>query len=52
MLIKAKVFTETDDKSHYEEVTEDYIIDEKAHTATLTDFGVTKAEAFFKIENL
>ncbi len=40
--LKAKVFTELDDKSHYEEVTEDYIVDEKAHTAILTPHGVAK----------
>ncbi|HEX3017264.1 MAG TPA: preprotein translocase subunit SecA [Caproicibacter sp.] len=30
----------------------DYIVDEKAKTATLTQAGVKKAEAFFKITNL
>ena len=30
----------------------DYIVDEKAKTATLTRSGVKKAEAFFKIDNL
>ncbi len=30
----------------------DYIVDEKAKTATLTQNGVKKTEAFFKIENL
>ncbi|MFU0832102.1 MAG: preprotein translocase subunit SecA [Oscillospiraceae bacterium] len=30
----------------------DYIVDEKAKTATLTQSGVKKAEAFFKIDNL
>ena len=30
----------------------DYIVDEKAHTATLTARGVKKAEEFFNIENL
>ncbi|MCI1954841.1 MAG: preprotein translocase subunit SecA [Oscillospiraceae bacterium] len=30
----------------------DYIVDEKAKTATLTQNGVKKAEAFFKISNL
>ena len=30
----------------------DYIVDEKAKTATLTQTGVKKAEAFFKIDNL
>lgn len=30
----------------------DYIVDEKAKTATLTQNGVKKAEAFFKLDNL
>ena len=30
----------------------DYVVDEKAHTATLTPEGVKKAESYFKIENL
>ena len=30
----------------------DYVVDEKAHTATLTPQGVEKAEAYFGIENL
>ncbi len=30
----------------------DYIVDEKAKTATLTQNGVKKTEAFFKLENL
>ena len=30
----------------------DYVVDEKAKTATLTKNGVAKAEAFFNIENL
>lgn len=50
--LKAKVFKETDDKSHYEEVEEDYIIDEKAHTAILTEKGIKKAEDHYRIENL
>lgn len=50
--LKAKVFTETDDKATYEEVTEDYIVDEKANTASLTEHGIRKAEEFFGIGNL
>ncbi len=50
--LKAKVFTETDDKATYEEVTEDYIVDEKANTSSLTEHGIRKAEEFFGIENL
>ena len=30
----------------------DYVVDEKAHTATLTPSGVQKAEQYFNIENL
>ncbi|MBQ7547359.1 MAG: preprotein translocase subunit SecA [Clostridia bacterium] len=30
----------------------DYVVDEKARTATLTKTGVAKAEAFFNLENL
>ncbi len=30
----------------------DYVVDEKAKTATLTQTGVKKAEAFFKLDNL
>ncbi len=48
--------TETDAKEdndeEYIEAGIDYIIDEKAKTATLTPVGVKKAEAFFNIENL
>jgi len=50
--LKAKVFVQTDDKESHEDIDADYIIDEKAHTATLTARGVTKAEQFFGIENL
>ncbi len=30
----------------------DYIVDEKAHTATLTQAGVKKAERYFEVDNL
>ena len=43
---------EMDDKSDNENVAEDYIVDEKARTATLTKHGVRKAEQFFGLENL
>ena len=43
---------ESDDKEHDSNVDADYIIDEKAHTATLTERGIKKAEEFFGIENL
>ena len=50
--LKVKVYTQTDDKESDEDVDADYIVDEKAHTATLTARGVTKAEQFFGVENL
>jgi preprotein translocase subunit SecA len=51
--LKAKVFTQTDDKQQLDdEIEEDYVVDEKAHTATLTAKGIKKAEQFFGIENL
>ena len=44
---------ETDDKSHSsDDIDADYIVDEKAKTATLTSNGVKKAEKAFNIENL
>lgn len=50
--LKAKVYTQVDDKQHNDDIDEDYIIDEKAHTAALTSNGVKKAEQNFGIENL
>ena len=35
-----------------EEIDADYIVDEKAKTATLTRHGVAKAEQFFSVENI
>jgi len=50
--LKAKVFTQTDDKQQYDDIEEDYIVDEKAHTANLTANGVKKAEQYFMLDNL
>jgi len=50
--LKAKVFVQTDDKESNDEIEEDYIVDEKAHTSVLTAKGVKKAEEYFGIENL
>ncbi len=50
--LSKKVVTEHDDKQLDEDITEDYIVDEKANTASLTDNGVKKAERMFNIENL
>jgi len=50
--LKAKVYTQTDDKVENDDIDADYIVDEKAHTATLVSRGIEKAEKFFNIENL
>lgn len=46
---------EIDSKKNYEDIVgedDDYIVDEKAKTASLTKNGIKKAEAFFGIDNL
>ena len=43
---------ELDDKEEHDDVDADYIVDEKAKTATLTPKGVAKAEKYFNIKNL
>ena len=44
---------ELDTKENAEDVVDsDYVVDEKARTATLTKSGVAKAEAYFNLENL
>ena len=50
--LKKYVVTETDDKEEDETLDADYIVDEKARTATLTARGIAKAEEFFHLENL
>ena len=51
--LKKYVVTETDDKEAEDETLDaDYIVDEKARTATLTARGIAKAEEFFHLENL
>jgi len=50
--LKAKVYTQTDDKEDMDDLEEDYIVDEKAHTVALTAKGVKKAEQFFNVENI
>ncbi|HOV41309.1 MAG TPA: DEAD/DEAH box helicase, partial [Oscillospiraceae bacterium] len=49
-----KKVVELDDKADQEEINEDcdYIIDEKAKTATITRRGVKKAEKYFNVINL
>lgn len=50
--LKCKKIVESDDKVIDEDGDADYIVDEKAHTATLTASGIKKAEQAFNIENL
>lgn len=55
--LKIRMITEKDEvKAKYEGVNldegVDAIIDEKAHTATLTDTGIAKAEKFLNVTNL
>ncbi len=51
--LKKIVYTSTDEKQEEDEnLDADYVVDEKAKTATLTARGVAKAEAYFNIPNL
>lgn len=51
--LKSIKVVETDSKEQEDEdIDADYIIDEKANTATLTSKGVEKAEKVFNVENL
>ena len=43
---------EVDAKEEQDDIDADYIVDEKAKTATLTPHGQKRAEAYFKVENL
>ena len=50
---RKKVIAESDDKEEEDvNIDADYIVDEKAKTATLTARGVKKAEEYFGLENL
>ena len=51
--LKKSVVTELDDKEDQDaQVDGDYVVDEKRRTATLTQEGIKKAEAFFGVENI
>ncbi|UOO37593.1 preprotein translocase subunit SecA [Oscillospiraceae bacterium CM] len=51
--LKKKVYASIDEKSQEDEdIDEDYVVDEKARTATLTANGIAKAEQYFGLENL
>ena len=50
---RKKVVVQVDDKEEEDSnIDADYIVDEKAKTATLTARGIAKAEEFFHVENL
>jgi len=51
-MLTATRVKELDEKSDNEEITGDYIVDEKAKTVTLTAQGIAKAEKAFNVENL
>ncbi|MDD6095045.1 MAG: preprotein translocase subunit SecA [Clostridia bacterium] len=46
------VIKELNEKEEHDDIKEDFIVDEKARSCTLTANGVRKAEEFFGIENL
>ena len=46
------VIKELDMKVEHDDIIQDYIVDEKSKTATLTKNGVEKAEKHFNVENL
>jgi preprotein translocase subunit SecA len=50
--LRKLVIKELDLKVEHEDIEQDYIVDEKAKTATLTKHGIEKAEKHFGIENL
>ena len=50
--LKVFLIKEMNAKEEQDTVDGDYIVDEKARTATLTRSGVQKAEKYFKVENL
>ena len=50
--LKRYVIKEIDAKSDLDVYEEDYIVDEKARTAVLTQHGIQKAEKYFHLENL
>ena len=51
--LRKQVVTEVDSKEEEDvNIDADYVVDEKAKTATLTARGVKKAEQFFHLENL
>ena len=52
MTLTALKVVEVDQKEEQDDLDADYIIDEKARTATLTPRGSAKAEKYFNVENI
>jgi len=50
--LKCMKVVESDDKQNNDDIDADYLVDEKANTATLTASGILKAERAFNLENL
>ncbi|MDR0293567.1 MAG: preprotein translocase subunit SecA [Oscillospiraceae bacterium] len=50
--LKLHRVVELDSKEEHEEIDADYVVDEKARSATLTKSGIAKAEQFFGVENI
>ncbi len=50
--LKVMRVKEVDEKEEQDDLDADYIVDEKARTATITPHGAKKAEAYFGIESL
>lgn len=50
--LKKFVVKELDLKVEHDDILEDYVVDEKAKSVTLTKYGIEKAEKYFGIDNL
>ncbi|MFO7636783.1 MAG: preprotein translocase subunit SecA [Clostridia bacterium] len=50
--LRRQVFAETNDKEDNDDIDADYIVDEKAGSATMTTRGIEKAERHFNVESL
>ena len=50
--LRKQVFAKTDEKEEMDSYDCDYIVDEKAHSVSLTASGIEKAERHFGVENL
>jgi len=50
--LRCATFATIDEKEDTSDIDADYVVDEKARSATLTSSGIAKAEAAFNLENL